>query len=60
MNDRWQVEHENDTGPGDEGYHEWWEVTDGYAIFRTISEWDAAWLRDLLNAVAKTGMKGEI
>jgi hypothetical protein len=46
----WRIEYDNDTGPGDEGFCEWWNVTDGEATFRTHVEEDAKWLKDVLDA----------
>ena len=46
---KWTIEYYNDTGPGDEGYWEWWTVTDGNRRYRSDSEDDAKWLADMLN-----------
>lgn len=48
-NDMWTIEWDNDTGPNDGYYVEWWNVTDGTKTFRTESEKDAEWLAELLN-----------
>ena len=45
----WAVEYHNDTGPTDEGYWEWWTVTDGEKSFKSDDEHDAKWLCTLLN-----------
>ena len=45
----WKVEYDNDTGHGDEGFWQWWDVTDGDRSFRCNSEDDAEWLCNLLN-----------
>jgi len=46
----WRIEYNNDVGPNDEGYWDWWEVTDGAVTFKTDREDDAKRLRDMLNA----------
>lgn len=46
---KWSVKYDNDVGPGDEGFWEWWDVTDGTVTFRADSEDAATWLCDLLN-----------
>jgi hypothetical protein len=45
----WRVDYNNDTGPNNESFWEWWEVTDGARIFKCDDENDAQWLCDLLN-----------
>lgn len=45
----WTIKYDNDTGPCDESYHEWWEVTNETTTFRANTEADAKWLCDLLN-----------
>jgi hypothetical protein len=50
---KWRIEHDSDTGPSDEGYWEWWDVTDGERSFRCTEEADAKWLYDLLNSHEK-------
>lgn len=47
---KWKIEYDNDTGPGDEGFWEWWTVTDGTRSFKCNSEDDAKWLAETLNA----------
>ena len=47
---KWKIEYDNDTGPGDEGFGEWWTITDDEKAFRCYDEDDAKWLCDLLNA----------
>lgn len=37
----WRIEYDNDTGAGDEGFAEYWTVTNGTVAFRTSDE-DAA------------------
>lgn len=45
----WRVDYQNDTGPNDGGFYEWFEVTDGARTFRCDSEEAAYYLCDLLN-----------
>jgi len=49
---RWIIEYDNDTGPDDDGFAEWWIVTDGEKDFKCRKESDAEWLCDVLNAYA--------
>lgn len=57
----WVVERENDTGPDDGGYCEWWDISDGETEYRTYDgEDDAQWLCDLLNAVKPPGDLGKV
>ena len=49
----WTIEYDNDTGPMDEGFWEWWTVTDGTKSFKCNSESEAKWLCDILNEYAK-------
>jgi hypothetical protein len=46
---KWTIEYDNDTGPNDGGFWEWWTVSDGAHSFKCDSEEDAKWLCDLLN-----------
>jgi hypothetical protein len=46
---KWTIEYDNDTGPGDEGFWEWWTVSDVARSFKCDSEEDAKWLCELLN-----------
>ena len=46
---KWQIEYDNDVGPMDEGFWEWWNVTDGSRSFRADDEQDATWLCEFLN-----------
>jgi hypothetical protein len=47
---KWRVELENDTGPNDDCYHEWWVVLDGERFsFRCDFESGAKWLCGVLN-----------
>ena len=47
---KWEIEYENDTGPEDSGFWEWWVVTDGMRSFKCYSEASAKWLCELLDA----------
>lgn len=49
----WRIEYENDVGPDDGGFWEWWTVTDGEKSFKCDKEEDAKWLCDLLNKEVK-------
>lgn len=53
----WTVKYENDILGGDaseEGcFVEWWEVTNGFVIFKTETKLDAKWLCDVLNSLPK-------
>jgi hypothetical protein len=46
---KWEVDYNNDVGANDEGFWEWWEVTDGERTFKADLEADANWLCELLN-----------
>lgn len=46
----WKIEYDNDTGPNDESFSEWWCVTDGVRSFKADSKEDANFLLSLLNA----------
>lgn len=50
----WKVEYENDTGYNDEGFWEWWEVTNGETSFRCKEEEDANWLAEQLNKIKRS------
>ena len=45
----WTIEYENDVGLDDDGFWEWWTISDGERSFDTKIEADAKWLCDLLN-----------
>ena len=45
---KWTIEYDNDTGPSDEGFWEWWTVSNGERAFKCDSEQDAVWLCDML------------
>lgn len=49
MSDAWQIIYNNDTGPDDDGFWVWWDVTDGNRSFRCDSENDAKWLLENLS-----------
>lgn len=44
MNGEWKIVYDNDTGPEDESFWEWWSVTNGEKSFQCRSEMDAEWL----------------
>jgi hypothetical protein len=46
---KWEIKYENDTGPNDESFSEWWIITNGNKTFRTESNEEAKWLVDFLN-----------
>lgn len=48
----WRITYDNDTGPCDESFCEWWCVTNGERYFEIHDEADANWLRDTLTAQA--------
>jgi hypothetical protein len=52
---KWIVEYDNDTGPYDESFRQWWTVTDGETSFECNSEKKANWLCDLLNSPSTIG-----
>ena len=43
------IEYDNDTGPDDEGFWEWWTVTDGERAYKCDVEADAKYLALRLN-----------
>jgi hypothetical protein len=45
----WTVEYTNDVGADDEGFWEWWEITNGEKAFKSDTKDDAEFLCDLLN-----------
>jgi len=49
MDKKWTVEYDNDTGIGDEGFYQWWEITDGDKTFTCNDGKDAEWLCYILN-----------
>jgi hypothetical protein len=46
---KWRVEYENDVGPSDEGFWQWWTVTNDDKSFECKNQTDAQWLCDVLN-----------
>lgn len=50
----WTIDYDNDTGASDEGFWEWWEVTDGDRVFKCYDKESAVWLCDMLNEYAPT------
>ncbi len=50
---KWTIDYDNDTGPRDEGFTEWWTVTDGDKSFRCVIMEDAKWLCSVLNGEIK-------
>lgn len=49
----WSIDYDNDTGPNDDYFHEWWVVTNGSRSFKCNSQEDADWLCNLLNLSEK-------
>lgn len=45
----WYVEYDNDTGYTDDGYCEWWNVSDGFTTYKTYIKEDAMNLCAILN-----------
>lgn len=48
----WRVDYDNDTGPDDDYFHEWWVVTNGNTEFICDDKKNANELCDLLNKVS--------
>lgn len=46
---KWEIEYDN---WGEDGYSEWWHVTDGEKSFKCYEEEDAKWLQYILTAHA--------
>lgn len=46
----WKIEYNNDTGPGDDSFYEWWEVSNGDMTFKSDNEDHAEWLLALLKS----------
>lgn len=46
----WTIDCYNNTGQGDEGFYEWWEISNGTATYKADNEKDAGDLFLLLNA----------
>lgn len=49
----WEKKYNNDVGPNDESFWEWWDVTDGKRVFKADEEKDADWLVEILNGIGK-------
>jgi hypothetical protein len=49
----WRVDYYNDTDLDDDGFWEWWEVTDNVRIFKCDSEEAANWLCENLNKLCE-------
>lgn len=49
MKAKWTIEYDNDTGPNDGGFWEWWTVTNGEKSFKSDDKGDAKWLAEVLN-----------
>lgn len=47
----WKIEYDNDTGPGDESFSEWWYVTNDNISLKCYNKKTANWLCSLLNKV---------
>lgn len=48
----WTIQYDNDTGPDDDSFWEWWTVSDGVKNFKCDNEQDAKWLLALLESKA--------
>ena len=44
----WRIYYDNDTGPDDESYWEWWTVTNDEKSFKCDSQEDAEWLLSII------------
>lgn len=51
---KWTVDYDNDVGPYDEGFWEWWTVSNGVKSFKCDSKDDADWLCSILNSLEAT------
>ena len=49
MNANWNIKYYNDTGPGDEGFWVWLEVTNGDQYYKCDNQKHAQWLCEFLN-----------
>jgi hypothetical protein len=45
----WKIEYNNDTGPKDESFREWWTISDGRNSYESDNEEGAKMLCDILN-----------
>ncbi len=50
---KWNIEYDNDVGSNDEGFWEWWAVSDGMRYFKCDAEEDAEWLQNVLEGPTK-------
>ena len=54
---KWHIKYNNDTGPRDDYFYEWWDVLDTDEeigkCFKCDVEEDANWLCDILNQLKK-------
>ena len=50
--EKYVIEYGNDTGPTDDFFIEWWDVSNGNRSFRCNSKSDAEWLCNLLNSIS--------
>jgi hypothetical protein len=50
----WTITYDNDVGPDDDGFWEWWNVTDGARSFKCDSKADAEFLLAALAQPAPT------
>jgi hypothetical protein len=49
---QWKIEYDNETGPNDDGFLEWWIVTNGKdKLFKCYNKVNAKWLCDTLNKI---------
>lgn len=46
---KWKIYYDNYIDRNDEGFFEWWAVTDGERLFKADMKEDADWLCALLN-----------
>lgn len=53
-NNGWIIKYDNDTGPGDESFYEWWVVTNGTISFKCDSQNDAEQFKHFLETKAQT------
>lgn len=44
-----EINYNNDVGPNDDGFWEWWEVSNGETSFSCRTEEDAIWLINVFN-----------
>ena len=51
MSEMWVVNYDNDTGPSDEGFSEWWTVDKGDISYKSWNEDHAKKLASVLNLI---------